>query len=80
MKIGIIPSMSRKANCWNNAVIEGFFSHLKTEFSYLLPIHLSEQMREDLPKFIQYLNGERSQKRLGYLTRISFMNTQLEAI
>lgn len=79
-KLKFIPSMSRKANCWDNAVIESFFSHLKTEFPYLFPIQSAEQVMEDLPKFIQYFNGERGQKRLGYLTPISFMNTQAEAI
>ena len=31
-KLGFIPSMSRKANCWDNAVMESIFSHFKTEF------------------------------------------------
>jgi putative transposase len=28
---GIIVSMSRKGNCWDNAIVENFFSHLKCE-------------------------------------------------
>jgi len=31
MKYGIRASMSRAANCWNNAPVESFFSTLKTE-------------------------------------------------
>lgn len=76
-KLGFIPSMSRKANCWDNAVIESFFSHLKTEFPHLFPVDTAEQVMEDLPKFINYFNSERSQKRLGYLTPISFINTAI---
>jgi putative transposase len=51
-KLGFIPSMSRKANCWDNAVIESFFSHLKTEFPYLFPINSPEQVKDDLSNFI----------------------------
>lgn len=80
IKLGFIPSMSRKANCWDNAVIESFFSHLKTEFPHLFPVNSAKQVMSDLPKFIQYFNGERAQKRLGYLTPISFMNTLVEAV
>jgi transposase InsO family protein len=32
---GIEPSMSRKGNCWDNAVAESFFHTLKTELTYL---------------------------------------------
>jgi transposase InsO family protein len=31
----VIQSMSRKGNCWDNAVIESFFKSLKTEWVYL---------------------------------------------
>ena len=30
---GIVASMSRKGDCWDNAVVESFFSTLKTELS-----------------------------------------------
>lgn len=72
-KLGFIPSMSRKANCWDNAVIESFFSHLKTEFPHLYPVESAAQVMEDLPKYIDYFNNVRSQKRLGYLAPTSFM-------
>ncbi|HGM3867998.1 TPA: IS3 family transposase, partial [Clostridioides difficile] len=32
---GIIQSMSRRGNCWDNAPIESFFSHFKSELIYL---------------------------------------------
>ena len=40
-ELGIIPSISRKANCWDNAVIESFFQILK--LSYLIIILLKRQ-------------------------------------
>ena len=39
-KLKFTPSMSRKANCWDNAVIESFFSQLKTEFPCLYKVNL----------------------------------------
>ncbi|MED0669006.1 DDE-type integrase/transposase/recombinase [Aneurinibacillus aneurinilyticus] len=37
-KVGARISMSRKGNCYDNACIESFFSHLKTEELYLYDI------------------------------------------
>lgn len=62
------PSMSRKANCWDNAVIESFFSHLKTEFPFHSQITNQKEVEADLYKFIVYYNTKRGQKRLGYLS------------
>ena len=78
-ELEFIPSMSRKANCWDNAVIESFFSHLKTEFPHFYPIESAEQVMGDLPKFIAYFNGERSQKRLGYLAPTAYLAAQNQA-
>ena len=75
-KLGFIPSMSRKANCWDNAVIESFFSHLKTEFPHLFPVDSAGQVIDDLPNFIAYFNEERSQKRLGYLTPTAYLKAE----
>lgn len=77
-ELGFIPSMSRKANCWDNAVIESFFSHLKTEFPHLYPVQTADQVIDDLPKFIAYFNGERSQKRLGYLTPAAYLKVGIK--
>jgi putative transposase len=32
--LGIVCSMSRKGNCWDNAAMESFFGKLKTEWVY----------------------------------------------
>lgn len=74
-ELKFIPSMSRKANCWDNAVIESFFSHLKVEFPCHYQVLSSNQVKKDLYKFIDYYNNERSQKRLGYLNPTSYFTT-----
>lgn len=75
-KLQFTPSMSRKANCWDNACIESFFSHLKTEFPHHHPIVSATQVQKDLLKFIGFFNEERSQKRLGYMTPAAYANSK----
>lgn len=65
--------MSRKANCWDNAVIESFFSHLKTEFPHLYATDNTNQVKKDLLLYIAYFNENRSQKRLGYLSPAAYL-------
>jgi putative transposase len=74
-ELGFIPSMSRKANCHDNAMIECFFSHLKVEFPFLFPMLSVEQLMGDLPKYASFYAKKRSQKRLGYLSPSSFLAT-----
>jgi putative transposase len=63
-----IPSMSRKANCWDNAVIESFFSHLKTEFPCFYPNIQVQTFEKDLHSFVRYFNEKRTQYKLGFLS------------
>lgn len=60
------PSMSRRGNCWDNAVIESFFSHLKTEFPCFYPNSDMVTFEQDYKEFIRYYNERRIQARLGY--------------
>ncbi|MFB9989318.1 IS3 family transposase, partial [Bacillus benzoevorans] len=63
-----IPSMSRKANCWDNAVIESFFSQLKTEFPCFFPVITKDTFQENLGKYIHYYNEKRIQYKLGFVS------------
>jgi transposase InsO family protein len=36
---GMVSSMNRKGNCWDNAVAESFFGSLKTDIGQYLRIH-----------------------------------------
>jgi putative transposase len=45
--------MSRKGNCWDNAVAESFFKTLKTEQVYGNKLVSKEQMRLDLFEYIE---------------------------
>jgi len=45
---GVIQSMSRKGNCWDNGVAESFFHTLKTELSHHICFASKEQARQSL--------------------------------
>ncbi|GAB6926941.1 hypothetical protein JCM10914A_09240 [Paenibacillus sp. JCM 10914] len=56
---GILQSMSRKGNCYDNAVIENFFGILKSEFLYYKSFENVEHFKEELKKYIEYYNTKR---------------------
>jgi len=48
-------SMSRKGDCWDNAVAESFFSTLKTELIYHNKYKNRKQARQDVFQYITFL-------------------------
>ncbi len=72
----LVSSMSRRGNCWDNAVIESFHSNLKSEeFQYVKFNSLSlEEVKERVDEFMRYYNEERIQEKLGYHTPKEFGN------
>ncbi|WHY70217.1 IS3 family transposase [Fictibacillus enclensis] len=70
----VISSMSRRGNCWDNAVIESFHSNLKSEqFQYVKFNSLSlDKVREQIDHYINYYNEERIQEKLGYHSPMEF--------
>ena len=65
-------SHSRKGNCLDNARMESFFSHLKTETFYEKKLYSSAEAQALLEQQIVYYNAERFQKRLGQLSPIEY--------
>ena len=62
---GITPSMSRRGNCYDNAMAENFFSILKTECIYRQKIRTFQQAKELIDDFIYFYNPERIQLKTG---------------
>ena len=62
---GITPSMSRRGNCYDNAMAENFFSILKTECIYRQKIKTFHQARDLIDDFIYFYNHERIQLKTG---------------
>jgi len=70
---GVVCSMSRKGNCWDNAVAESFFATLKTELVYLRRFATKTEAREAIFEFIEsFYNRERRHSTLGYLSPVEF--------
>ena len=58
---GIIPSMSRRGNPYDNALAENFFSILKTECIYRTKLKTCEEARLLIDEYIHFYNNERIQ-------------------
>ena len=58
---GIIPSMSRKGNPYDNALAENFFSILKTECIYRIKLKTYEEAKSLIDEYIYFYNHERLQ-------------------
>jgi len=57
----ITPSMSRRGNCWDNAVIENFFGHLKEEAMKQHPNPSFEEAKQIIDEYVYFYNYERIQ-------------------
>ena len=73
----IVASMSRKANCWDNAVVESFFSTFKFELIEGRTFQTREQLREEIFWWIEtWYNRKRRHSTLGYVSPEQFELTQ----
>lgn len=68
----IIQSMSRKGNCWDNAIIENFFGTLKSELFYLKKIDSIEQLKKEIKQYIYYYNKVRTKSNLNKMSPIEY--------
>lgn len=69
----ITPSMSRRGNCWDNAVSESFFSTLDAECSKHQPFRSRGEARRKVPAYILgFYNPTRLHSYLGYMSPMDF--------
>jgi len=70
---GLVGSMSRKANCYDNATMEAFWSTLKLELVYRREFDDASQLRQALFDYIEvFYNRQRLHSALGYQTPADF--------
>jgi putative transposase len=70
---GIQSSMSRKGNCWDNAVAESFFHTLKTELIYLEDFDTREHAQNAVFEYIEvFYNRQRCHSANGYLAPLAY--------
>lgn len=70
---GIVGSMSRRGDCWDNAVAESFFATLKVELVHRVTWATRTAARAELFDYLEcFDNGQRRHSALGYLTPREF--------
>ncbi|SEL73120.1 IS3 family transposase, partial [Rhodococcus maanshanensis] len=72
-------SMSRKGNCFDNAVIENFFGHLKEELFHHVRYLNSDALATALADYIHWYNTERISTKLKGLSPVQYRTQALAA-
>jgi putative transposase len=70
---GVVCSMSRSGNVWDNAAMESFFSSLKTERTGGKTYRTRDEARADVFDYIErFYNAKRRHSTIGYLSPMQF--------
>ncbi len=70
---GVVASMSRRGNCYDNAVAESFFSTLKNELVHDRTFQTRDEARSQVFEFIEvFYNRQRLHQTLGYVSPAAF--------
>src|SRR5215213_6845233 len=70
---GVVCSMSRSGNVWDNAAMESFFSSLKTERTARKTYRTRDQAKADVFDYIEcFYNPKRRHSTIGYLSPVDF--------
>ena len=74
----MLCSMSRKGDCYDNAVVESFFATLKRELIDGRVLHMRQEAEQEIFAFIEiFYNRQRLHSSLGYLSPAQFEARQL---
>lgn len=77
---GVIRSMSRKGNCWDNAPSESFFGTLKQELILRAPFLSRDGTRTLVFEYLEaYYNRKRRHSTLGFLSPVDYETRNPEA-
>jgi len=72
-KHGLRGSMSRRGDCWDNAVAESFFASLKLELVYQFAWRTRAEVRTAIFEYLElFYNRRRRHSSLGYLSPVEF--------
>lgn len=66
--------MSRVGKCIDNAPIESFFGHFKTESNHLRKYKTYDELVADVERYVAFYNTQRYQTKLNNLTPLEFRN------
>lgn len=68
----VTQSMSRKGNCWDNAIIENFFGTVKSELFYLKKYQNIEELKMEIKAYISYYNNDRIRLNLKGMSPVKY--------
>jgi transposase InsO family protein len=78
---GITCSMSRRANCWDNAVAESFFSTLKTELVHDVIFMTRASAKTTIAEWIEvFYNRRRRHSTIGYVSPVEYERRYFEQL
>lgn len=73
---GMVPSMSRKGDCWDNAPTERFFRSLKSECLAFCRFETRQSAKLEVLDYIVFYNAERLHSTNGYLSPMDYEKHQ----
>ncbi|WP_420063837.1 IS3 family transposase [Metabacillus litoralis] len=76
-KLGLLQSMSRRGNCWDNAPQESFFGHFKDEAS-IKTCRTLDELKKEIKQYMIYYNHYRSQWNLKKMTPVQYRDHLLK--
>lgn len=74
----IFQSMSRKGNCYDNAVMENFFGLMKQEIYHGRTYNSFEELETAITNYIHYYNHDRQKEKLGWKSPVDFYRQHQE--
>ncbi len=77
---GMIPSMSRKGDCWDNAPMERFFRSLKSERLSCCRFTTRNAARLEVLDYITFYNADRLHSAIGYLSPMDYEKDLLQKV
>ena len=80
-KCGITPSMSRKGDCWDNAIAESFFASFKKDLIYRRSWGTKASVEEAVKEWIEvFYNCDRRHSALGNVSPVNYEHLTREAL
>jgi putative transposase len=77
---GMVQSMSKKGDCYDNAVVESFFSNLKNELTWHRSFKTRDEARSAVFDYIElFYNRERQHQTLDYVSPIRYEENRVVA-
>ena len=78
-KHGVIQSMSRKGNCYDNCIMETFFGRMKNEMFYGYEKEYSsfDEFQRAVKKYIDYYNNERIQAKTKWMPPVKYREASM---